>query len=106
MWELDEGHLKRYQCRVGHAYREDALLVEQGSAVETALWAALKPLQERAELLERLAARYGDDRPRLRERHRAAARDAVDRAELIRRALGARAEEDAHLLDLQAEAAE
>lgn len=101
LWELDVGRLKRYQCRVGHAYSEEALVVEQGSAVETALWSALEALEERAEFLGRLSARYGEQTPRLRERHRRAARDALDRAELIRRALGARGE-DAHALDLQA----
>jgi two-component system chemotaxis response regulator CheB len=105
LWAFDEGRLKRYQCRVGHAYSEESLVVEQGSAVETALWSALEALEERAELLERLAARFGQDKPRLHARHRRAARNALDRAELIRRALGIRGEE-AHALDLQAEAAE
>ena len=105
LWALDEGRLKRYQCRVGHAYSEESLVIEQGTAVETALWSALEALEERAELLERLAARFGPDKPRLHTRHRRAARDALDRAELIRRALGIRGEEG-HALDLQAEAAE
>jgi two-component system, chemotaxis family, protein-glutamate methylesterase/glutaminase len=104
LWELDAAHLTRYQCRVGHAYSEEALVVAQGSAVESALWSALEALEERAEFLGRLAARFGD-RPPLHERHRRAARDALDRAELIRRALGVPGEA-AHALDIQAEAAE
>ena len=104
LWELEEGQLRRYQCRVGHAYSEEALIVEQGSAVEAALWSALEALEERAEFLGRLAARFGD-KPRSHERHRRSARDAHARAELIRRALGASGE-DAHALDLQAEGAE
>jgi two-component system chemotaxis response regulator CheB len=90
LWELSEGELTRYRCRVGHAYSEDAMLLEQGSAVETALWSALEALEERAEFLARIAARHGDERPRLRDRFSGAAADAEERAELIRRALGIR----------------
>ena len=104
LWELDPAHRRRYQCRVGHAYSEEALVVAQGSAVESALWSALEALEERADFLGRLAARFGD-KPRLHERHRRASRDALDRAQLIRRALGARGEA-AHALDIHAEAAE
>ena len=64
----------------------------------------LEALDERAEFLKRVALRHGDNRPRLRDRFMAASRDALERAELIRRALGTSGE-PAHALDLQAEAA-
>jgi two-component system, chemotaxis family, protein-glutamate methylesterase/glutaminase len=92
LWEVSEGELTRYRCRVGHAYSEDAMMAEQGSAVETALWSALEALEERAEFLTRVAERHGHRRPRLRDRFVSAAADAQDRAELIRRALGIRGE--------------
>jgi two-component system, chemotaxis family, protein-glutamate methylesterase/glutaminase len=100
LWEVDEGLLVSFRCRVGHGFSEDALIVEQGSAVEAALWSALEALEERAEFLRRVAARHGDRRPRLRDRFDGAARDAVERAGLIRRALGTGGE--AAALDLQA----
>lgn len=103
LWELEAGRLKRYECRVGHAYSEESLVVEQGSAVEAALWSALEALEERAEFLGRLSARYGAQTPRLRERHRRAAADAHDRAGLIRRALAAQ-DEGAYALDGHVEA--
>jgi len=101
LWEVDEGELVRYRCRVGHAYSEDSLIIEQGSAVEAALWSALEALEERADFLNRVAARHGDRRPRLRDRFHSAAADALGRAELIRKALGTSGEAP-HALDLQA----
>jgi two-component system, chemotaxis family, protein-glutamate methylesterase/glutaminase len=91
----------RYRCRVGHAYSEDSLIIEQGSAVEAALWSALEGLEERAEFLLRVARRHGENRPRLRDRFESAAADALASAELIRRVLGTSGE-PTHALDLQA----
>jgi len=105
LWEVQDGQAVRYTCRVGHSYSEDAMVVEQGSAVEAALWAALEALEERAEFLRRVASRHGDQRPRLRDRFKGAAEDALQRADLIRRALGAGGERP-HALDPHAEIAE
>jgi two-component system, chemotaxis family, protein-glutamate methylesterase/glutaminase len=101
LWQVEEGDVVRYRCRVGHGYSEDSLLIEQGSAVEAALWSALEALEERAEFLARVARRHGDRRPRLRDRFEGAAADALERAALIRTALGT-AGEPPPVLDLQA----
>jgi two-component system chemotaxis response regulator CheB len=101
LWEVEEGELVRYRCRVGHGYSEDSLIIEQGTAVEAALWSALEALEERADFLKRAAERHGDRRPRLRDRFQSAAGEALGRAELIREALGTSGEA-AHALDLQA----
>lgn len=60
LWEHDdhEGML-RFKCHVGHAYSVDSLEISQAQALEAALWAALRSLQERAELFRRLARRVG-----------------------------------------------
>jgi two-component system chemotaxis response regulator CheB len=105
LWEVRQGQVVRYTCRVGHSYSEDAMVIEQGSAVEAALWSALEALEERAEFLRRVAARHGDSRPRLRDRFNGAASDAVERASLIRHALGAQGDLP-HALDPQPEAVE
>jgi two-component system chemotaxis response regulator CheB len=105
LWEVRQGQVLRYTCRVGHSYSEDAMVIEQGSSVEASLWSALEALEERAEFLKRVGARHGDQRPRLRDRFNGAAADALDRAELIRRALGTGGEPP-HALDPQAVAAE
>lgn len=88
LWQLREGESMRYRCRVGHAYSEDAMLVEQGTAVEAALWAALEVLEERAEMLRDMAERRARLHPRTRQRLEASAAEALERGELIRRALG------------------
>jgi two-component system chemotaxis response regulator CheB len=88
LWEVRDGELVRYRCRIGHAYSEDAMLIEQGSAVEAAMWSALEVLEERVELLRTMAARRAGSHPRLRRRLEAGAEDAEARADLIRQALG------------------
>src|SRR3954469_8076123 len=55
--EIHDGDLLRFRCRVGHAYGPDALRLEQQSALEGALWAALRALEEQASLARRLAVR-------------------------------------------------
>jgi two-component system, chemotaxis family, protein-glutamate methylesterase/glutaminase len=86
LWEMRDGTLVRYQCRVGHTYSEDAMVEAQGTSVEATLWTALEVLEERGELMQRIAERM-KDRPRTERRFRSAAREAAERAALIRRAL-------------------
>ena len=57
LWELREDQVVRYRCRVGHSFYEDALIDGNGSGVESALWMALEALDERAELLRKVADR-------------------------------------------------
>jgi two-component system chemotaxis response regulator CheB len=87
LWELREGELLRYRCRVGHSYSEDAMVDAQAASVEAALWAALEVLEERGELLQRIADRMHGRTPNTERRFREDARDALGRAALIRRAL-------------------
>jgi two-component system chemotaxis response regulator CheB len=57
MLERDEGGLVRFACQVGHAYSPESLDEEQGEALESALWTAVRTLEERADLLRRMARR-------------------------------------------------
>ena len=57
LWEIHQGGLLRFRCRVGHAYTAQHLRAEQGQVIESALWAALRALEESAVLYRRLANR-------------------------------------------------
>jgi two-component system chemotaxis response regulator CheB len=57
LWELHDGDLVRYRCRVGHAWSPDSLLAKQSDGLEAALWTALRALEERAVLAGRMADR-------------------------------------------------
>jgi two-component system chemotaxis response regulator CheB len=57
LWELREGELVRFRCRVGHAWTSDALLARQTETLDAALWTALRALEESASLNEQLAER-------------------------------------------------
>jgi two-component system chemotaxis response regulator CheB len=57
LWEIEQSGFLRFRCRVGHAFTASHLGVEQRQAVETALWEALRALEESASLYRRMASR-------------------------------------------------
>ena len=57
MFELDDGNLVRYRCRVGHGWSPQSLLLRQVEAAEAAVWAAIRTLEEKAALHRKLAGR-------------------------------------------------
>jgi two-component system, chemotaxis family, protein-glutamate methylesterase/glutaminase len=85
IFELNIDGVPHYRCRVGHAYSADSLYLEQRASLETALWTALRALEESAELAHRLVSR-STQRGNLRAadsfRHNADVY--TERAELIR----------------------
>ena len=88
LWEIDDENLLRFRCRVGHAYSAETLLSEQTDSVEAAMWAALRALEENVSLLSRLAKRMRDrGHPITSERFENQAREADERADIIRRVL-------------------
>lgn len=88
LWELNNGDLVHYRCRVGHAFSADSLLEAQADGVEGALWMALRALEEQADLAQRLEARaHAQNHPRLVERYAERFRQAEANAAKLRQLL-------------------
>jgi two-component system chemotaxis response regulator CheB len=85
LWELREGNLVRFRCRVGHAWTSEALLASQAETLDAALWTALRALEESASLSRELAERArGRGNDRMAERMADHAELAERRASTIR----------------------
>jgi two-component system, chemotaxis family, protein-glutamate methylesterase/glutaminase len=91
LWEVDEGGILRFRCRVGHAYSAESMLAAHTDSVDRALWAALRALEERAALTRKLS-----ERARKRQHHWVArafgerAKAAADHATVVRDLLSQR----------------
>lgn len=94
LWELEDGALVTYACHVGHTYAAESLMEQQGDAVEAAMWTAVRMLQERAGLLQRLAERMrGAGQERSAQRFETQVTLIEQRAALVREAILERAHE-------------
>ncbi len=60
LWEIDEHGFLRFRCRVGHAFTAKHLEAQQRHAVEAALWAGLRALEESISLSHRMEKRASD----------------------------------------------
>lgn len=88
LWELHDGELTRFRCRVGHAFSAKSLLAEQSEAMETALWVALRALEESGALAHRLAKRARrQNQVALAERFQKRAQEAEQQAAVIQQLL-------------------
>lgn len=88
LWALEEGNIKRFRCRIGHAFSPLSLEAEQKRALDEVLWAALRALEENAALMEQLgnqALERADVSSSLRFKRRA--RERVQHAEFMRELL-------------------
>jgi two-component system chemotaxis response regulator CheB len=88
LWRIEEGGLLRFRCRVGHAWSPEGLLAQQSEELESALWMALRSLEEKAALSRDLGRRaQHDDQALSAARFGALAEEASAAARLIREML-------------------
>jgi two-component system chemotaxis response regulator CheB len=88
LWELRSGKLLKFRCHVGHSYTTEALISEQTRSLESALWAALRSLEENAGLRRRLARRARDSNwGAIATQYDKQAEEAEARASVIRKVL-------------------
>ena len=84
LWEIKDGGMLRFRCRVGHAYTAQALTAQQAEAVEGALWAAIRALEESASLARQLAEKSGNSKSTVARRFEERARDKMEQAARLR----------------------
>jgi len=78
----------RFICRTGHSFSADSLLQGQAEGIEAALWAALRTLEERCDLANRMARSARERGHTLSEQHfERVVAESTERARLIRAAL-------------------
>ena len=96
LWQVEDGPLLRFRCRVGHAWSAEALLDVQGDEIAVALWVALRALEDRAALSRALAERAERDGRRIgAARFRGEVREIGHSVDVLRRLLGTEIRGDA-----------
>jgi two-component system chemotaxis response regulator CheB len=86
LYHAQEDKAESYDCLVGHRWSPGTLIEEQSTAVERALWLAIRSLDERARLTERLAEAARQRGHELSaEEFQEAAKEAVQAADAIRK---------------------
>ena len=88
LWEDMDGQIFGLRCRVGHVYSYDSLLDEQTQHIESALWAGLRALEEKAALLHKMAGNSRQrQQPFAATRFEEGARELEGPAETLRKLL-------------------
>jgi two-component system chemotaxis response regulator CheB len=55
LWEIKSGDVIRYRCHIGHGYTDHELLQGQQNDIESTLWVALRVMEEKRNLLQKIA---------------------------------------------------
>ncbi|HJS99479.1 MAG TPA: chemotaxis protein CheB [Terriglobales bacterium] len=85
LWEIREGELVRFRCRVGHAYGAESLVAAKDDELEGALWTALRTLEEKMALHRRLCQdAERRENPKVANHFRQSAEDMQQQAKAIR----------------------
>lgn len=54
LWKVKGEEMHRYRCNIGHAYSISELDIKQGESLEATLWVALRMMEERKTLLNKI----------------------------------------------------
>jgi two-component system chemotaxis response regulator CheB len=88
LWELGGEKLPRYRCTIGHAFTAENLLEGQSEAIEYALWAAVRTMEERVRMLTTLAhGRCEHGQNKIADSYEAQAQELREYAHQIRKML-------------------
>lgn len=88
LWEIQDGSLLRFRCRVGHAFTAESVVEGLDDNVEEALWMAVNTLDESEQLHLRLAEQARERKhTRMAEIFTRKARTMSERATVLRRLL-------------------
>jgi two-component system chemotaxis response regulator CheB len=99
VWEVREGVVVRYQCRVGHSYSPESMMDAQTESLERALWAALRELEEGVVLARRLAEySHHRNRDKASDVFKRQAREKENHATVLRTLLQGKGEEIARVV--------
>jgi two-component system chemotaxis response regulator CheB len=60
LWHIENGKTKHYRCHIGHAFSENDLLVRQSEEMEKTLWVAVRMMEERKLLLNKIARGHNE----------------------------------------------
>ncbi|GAA4104704.1 chemotaxis protein CheB [Mucilaginibacter panaciglaebae] len=58
LWSIDNDPIKRYRCFTGHVFTQGLLLEQQSEHVEESLWASIRMMEEKRDLLLTTAHNY------------------------------------------------
>lgn len=88
LWKIDADGVRRYRCHVGHGFTAKALMADQNAALEQALWAAMRTMEERANMALAMAKdEEARGRTRSGQMYREQAATSKTHAEVIRKLL-------------------
>ena len=86
---LEEGGRIRFRCHTGHAFSADSLLAELTQSIEEQLWSTVRSIEESALLMRHIAHHVRETAGgETADEFVRKANEAVERAEMVRRAIG------------------
>lgn len=85
---LIEGDRIRFRCHTGHAFSADSLLAGISESIEEILWTAVRSVQESVLLLNHIGDHFAEaNQPKLAAMYFKKAKEAMQRADLLRKAV-------------------